>query len=289
MMKKFALLLSAATLALFAASCNDDKDHVTQTYSLQLLNLVSDDNANSPEAAVITPATYGVQLDFTDNAITISGSGVPLMNGASVSFGTPAMKYQAAQGSFKFNLASIPNNTEVSNISGRLAQVASVPNGNSGSIEYGVPMNLVMAYTTPGYTVRTFPADAVYQGTTYISKGQEMNDPVTSTAYRVVINQKEMTATMYIYGAKFDPKMPEMNLVLEGLKVSANSVASYMIKGENIVPKSIPENTPYDRFVFQNITFSTVNADLTGANIEFDIPAVNGHGSFSGYYTLSNN
>ena len=142
--------------------------------------------------------------------------------------------------------------------------------------------------------VRTFPADAVYTGytTTTITKEGDADNHQFSTdkpMYRVIIDASKMTASLYIYNAKFSDAaaMPELNLRIDGLKVQPTNLG-YEIVGTDVIPCTMAEGTPYPSFTFATFRMSNVSDDLTSAKIEFSIPTMRGTyaASFQGKYLI---
>ncbi len=293
------VIASMAVAALLAGtSCDNDKgNNMEQTFGVQMLNLVTDMNVNGSENSEIAETTYRIHIDYTDTKIGVAGVDVPVGN-EEITFTVPDTRYSFDKFMFHASALSAPTNGggEIKGFDVRLTQAFNTPpvTAPHGSPAFKTTMAMMAYYTYGHYMVRTFPDDAVYTGytTTTISKEGDADNHQFSTdkpMYRFIIDATTMTASLYIYNAKFTdaPAAPELNLRLDGLKVQPTNLG-YEIVGTDVVPCTMAEGTPYPSFTFASFRMSNISNDLTSAKVEFSIPTARGTyaASFQGKYLI---
>ncbi|MCH5237202.1 MAG: hypothetical protein J1E95_05315 [Muribaculaceae bacterium] len=154
-----------------------------------------------------------------------------------------------------------------------------------------VPETLIAKYKIGDeYLVRTFNIDLCYYGntmSTYPSADGMLTNSNKDINYRVVLDIENKKANLIIYNAKFsgsDREPVKTAILVEGLDLKFDS-NGYTITGENIVPKIVEGNntTPYDSYVFNNLTITTVTEDLSTINVKFLCAGIYS-GDFTGSY-----
>lgn len=293
------VLASMAVAALLAGtSCDNEKgNNMEQTFGVQMLNLVTDMNVNGADGGAIAETTYRIHIDYTDTKMGVAGVDVPVGN-EKITFTVPDTRYSFDNFMFHTSALTAPtaDGGEIKGFDVRLTQAFNTPPATAplGSPAFKTTMAMMAYYTYCHYMVRTFPADAVYTGytTTTITKEGDADNHQFSTdkpMYRVIIDASKMTASLYIYNAKFSDAaaMPELNLRIDGLKVQPTNLG-YEIVGTDVIPCTMAEGTPYPSFTFATFRMSNVSDDLTSAKIEFSIPTMRGTyaASFQGKYLI---
>ncbi len=275
------VLASMALAALLAGtSCDNDKgNNMEQTFGVQMLNLVTDMNVNGASGSEISETTYRIHIDYTDTKMGVSGVDVPVGN-EEITFTVPDTRYSFDNFMFHASALTAPtaDGGEIKGFDVRLTQAFNQPpvTATHGSPAFKTTMAMMMYYTYGHYMVRTFPADAVYTGytTTTITKDgtTTTSSPLSGPMYRFIIDASTMTASLYIYNAKFSDSAaaPELNLRIDGLKVRPTNLG-YEITGSDVVPCTMAEGTPYPSFTFATFRMSNLSDDLTSAKIEFSI------------------
>ena len=185
---------------------------------------------------------------------------------------------------------------EIKGFDVRLTQAFNTPpvTAPHGSPAFKTTMAMMAYYTYGHYMVRTFPADAVYTGyttTTISQEGDAETQKFTTDKpmYRFIIDGSAMTASLFIYNAKFSDAAaaPELNLRIDGLKVRPTNLG-YEIAGTDVVPCTMAEGTPYPAYTFATFRMTSTSDDLTAAKVEFSIPTARGTyaASFQGKYLI---
>lgn len=287
-MKKSTLFVAAAAMLAFA-SCSDTSGKLEESFGCPMLNLIVDRNDDG-QAPVIKPLTYAYHINYTDAVMDIT---VPncILGDNSISFAIENATYKFGNLSFNVDRTSVPvtgQTQPVSNFNSRLTSAINMPpSGVMGDMAYSVRYDAVVSFNWNNYTVRSFPAEAVYAGTTRTTASGSDDFATKTPTYRFTINPNDMTARLIIYNGKFsdNPKMPALNLRLDGLKVTPG-VNGYTITGTEIVPQTLAEGTPYPSFTFATLNFSTLSADLTSGKLEFSINSPFGElaATFTGSY-----
>ena len=283
-MKK-TLFTAAIAVTLLATSCSDKDSELTETFGLPLLNLVTGDGP-----AKIVGSNYAFTVNYTDQKLDCSTQ-LPLGDSKLV-LDLDDASYKFANYGFQTSVSSIPvegSATDITNFTCNLSNLQVEAPEVPGSIQFAKSTQGIIGYNYGDVKVRTFPIDAVYSGytTTTINGGSSFT--TDKPLYRLKIDPSKLTATLLIYYGKFsdNPRMPELNLRLEGLKVTANETG-YVIAGENIVPVTMGEGTPYPDFTFAEVSYETLGADLTTGKLTFRIPSKMGEfaASFQGSYLI---
>ena len=144
------------------------------------------------------------------------------------------------------------------------------------------------------YDVKTVNHQGLYFGrttTTYEKKdGSHGSFDSNSVIYQVQMTDPDKTSAKYsvvIYNAKFAEEQPNAlaEIKLEGMNMEWRR-GSYVLTGENIVPKvregdNTVDYTPYDRYTFDNITMTVTGNDLETARVDYSV-AGKYKGSFTG-------
>ncbi len=276
------VLASMAVAALLAGtSCDNDKgNNMEQTFGVQMLNLVTDMNVNGASGSEIAETTYRIHIDYTDTKIGVGGVDVPVGN-EEITFSVSDTRYNFDNFMFHASALTAPTSGggEIKGFDVRLTQAFNQPpvTATHGSPAFKTTMAMMAYYTYGHYMVRTFPADAVYTGyttATLTKEGDADNHEYTTDKpmYRVIINASTMTASLFIYNARFSDSAaaPDLNLRIDGLKVRPTNLG-YEVVGTDVVPCTMAEGTPYPSFTFATFRMSNLSDDLTTAKIEFSI------------------
>ena len=279
----------AAAAMLAFASCSDTSGKLEESFGCPMLNLIVD-NSTDGDAPVIKPLTYAYHINYTDAVMDIT---VPpcALGENSISFAIENATYKFGNLSFNVDRGSVPvtgQTQPVTNFNSRLTSAINMPpSGVMGDLAYSVRYDAVISFVWGNYTVRSFPSEAVYAGTTRTTAPGSDDYTTKTPTYRFTINPNDMTARLIIYNAKFsdNPKMPALNLRLDGLKVTPGT-NGYTITGTDVVPQTLAEGTPYPSFTFATINFATLSTDLTSGKLEFNINSPFGEltASFTGSY-----
>ena len=293
------VLASIAVAALLAGtSCDNDKgNNMEQTFGVQMLNLVTDMDVNGAENSKIAETTYRIHIDYTDTKMGVAGVDVPVAN-EEISFSVPDTRYKFDNFAYHMSALTAPTTDggEIKGFDVRLTQAFNTPpvTAPHGSPAFKTTMAMMAYYTYGHYMVRTFPADAVYTGyttTTISQEGDAETQKFTTDKpmYRFIIDGSAMTASLFIYNAKFSDAAaaPELNLRIDGLKVRPTNLG-YEIAGTDVVPCTMADGTPYPAYTFATFRMTSTSDDLTAAKVEFSIPTARGTyaASFQGKYLI---
>lgn len=285
-MKFTKLIFASLALAAITASCDDSKENSMEiTVGVPMMNVVTTKGADTK----IVYSNYNVNINYTDQYI-ITILPETDFGQQKVSFVTPTLPYTFRSNSYWFNLSGAFNTNagvQISNLGGFVTEAINRPPVlSTGSAQFNSTLAFNAHYKIGSdIFVQTFPKDAVYTGNT---TGSDSNNKFTSdkTSYRVVINPSKLDATLYIYNAKFNEQMPELNIILTGLKV-VPEMGTYKVKGEHITPSTF-DGTEYPHFKFDSFELTPMSTDLTSVRIQFEV-AGRFSGSFMGSYLIGNN
>ena len=220
------------------------------------------------------------KLSFVYNALPLSS------NGTGTTFwsesNTPVTASNGQQvTNFKFELNPginlPPVNLPDANLSEDIA-------GNKPKVSLGFALPVAYTYQGPSlmftkmsyeigreYLVRTFWEDNVFSGTTNttVNRNAAMGYQSDKPAYRVKLDMKKKKATVVLYNAKFNERMPEMNLILLDLDVNYTN-SGIVVTGSNVVPRVMEGMYlgPNPSFPFTTFKFE-IYGDLTVGRCEF--------------------
>lgn len=284
-MKKSLILAAFAATLLATTSCSDDENKLTQSFGVAVLNHVTGDG--EPK---IIPSNYAFSINYTDQKMDIANT-LPLAS-SQIKFTLEDASYKFTNFAYQVSVTSIPvtgSTTEVTGFLSRLSTLQVAAPEVPGSIQFLSTPAAIIGYSYGDVKVRTFPIDGVYTGNTTTTVNGASPFTTDKPLYRFKIDPSKLTATLLIYYGKFsdNPRMPELNLVLEGLKVEADE-NGYTISGENVVPVTMGEGTPYPAFTFAEVKYETLGADLTTGRLSFRIPSQMGEfaATFQGSYLI---
>lgn len=276
-MKKF-LIISATALAILATSCSHDTPN-SNSWGFRSLNIVAPADGSQ---AYATSAGYQFTFNLDDSKMKVAVTDM-VIGGKNVSFISPEQNYKYYQflngevyTSDINNFTSTSNgNYTISDMSLRAYTNFGYPSSAFPGIvsSPSIPGVVSMKYTIDGVAdITTFAADSFYNGTTTSNTGAVMTLPQYRLVFTEDANGLTGKATMIIYNAQFDPKMPAIamfalqNLDVEytkdGFKVSGKDLGStYWSAAEGQM-----ENPA---FAFDSFKMETTPGNTSEARIEF--------------------
>lgn len=293
-MKKITIL-SFATLMLGAVSCNDsgNGDERTLNFNVPCINIVTMLNDNS---TVASNGIYTFDLNISKMTGTVSATGL-IVDNTAMDFTTNEATYKSSGYNvfFENTSATVNGNSSYSITNGTFLATPAFwyPQdfiGNPPS-----PYMVVASFNIGNlYSVKTYPTDAVYMGTTktsYTMQGMQQNAENKNIFYQVKINPTEKKANLAMYNAKFSdsPNEPTKTAIyVKNLDVEF-SPSGITITGENVIPDVLEgsSTTPNERYVFNTISFKTTNEKLNECQISYEVAGMY-FGEFTGNYIMNN-
>lgn len=297
--KSIPMLGMALIAGCFFTSCLKGEENAvdTKTFQTPTLNLITPKAAG--EVSTVTSSTYSLQVDRINNTLTVACADLKL-NALDFKFTTQPAKftgYTNGQG-FEYYTANYPSMPSQGNVgvidnmnlwygnSCYYDNSVEVPGYPTGNLPFAA---LVLGFTCDDYEVHTFPSQCWFTGTTntnYADKdGTQVFYENKNISYRIMINAAKNKADVVIYKGKFADKAPEIPAMLLRDMDIEYGLGTYSIVGVNVIPEVVGDGglTPYQMFMFNSFKLTTLDMELTSANIEFDV-AGKYHGSFMGSY-----
>ncbi len=292
MMKKF-LIFPAAALAIIATSCSSDTPN-SSSWGFKSLNIIAPEDGSQ---AYATSGSYQFTFNFDDAKMKVSVSDLKI-GGNNVSFMSPEFSYKYFQflngevytsDMSDFNSVS-GGNYQISDLSLRAYTNFGYPSAAFPGIvsSPSIPGVVSMKYKIDGIAdVTTFAADSFYSGTTTSNTGAVMTLP----QYRLVFNEDANgltgKATMIIYNAQFDPKMPAIAMfALRNLDVEYTK-DGFMVSGTDLGStywSDAEGEMENPAFSFDSFKMQTTPGNTSEARIEFVV----GGGRFSASALVTN-
>lgn len=292
-MKKI-VLFSIATLVMTAvSSCDSGNDEErTLSFNIPCINIVTSFNDNSTTAS---NGAYAFDLNISQMTGTIIGSGLIIDNNA-MDFTSNESTYKSSgvNAYFENISATVTGNSSYSITNGSFLATPAFwyPQQFIGNPQSAY---VVVANYNIGnlYSVKTYPKDAVYNGTTntsYTIQGLEQSAQNENIFYQVLINPTDKLANIVIYNAKFSdsPNEPtKAAIYVKNLPV-VFSESGITISGENVIPEvqDGSTTTPNETYVFNTINFKTTDSKMTKCEIIFEVAGMY-YGSFTGSYIVT--
>lgn len=296
-MKKI-LLFGSLALSMGLASCEKGGES-TSTESYGAYNLIT--NLDTNESFVST-ATYTFAFNWSLSTGAVTSDNIVINNSNWTLSTTETPLYVAGNEVIMYPTGSVSGSSNLTLNSPEFIIAPTVPFGYGGVYYNDIT---VPGYTTPSpnrsylvanyklaneYRVCTFIPDAFFYGTTrstYPSSGGTQSFSTDDISYRIVMNLKDMKASLIIYNAKFsdNPNEPTKTAIIaEGLDLEFVN-GGYTITGEDIIPLTVEGNqtTPMDRYIFNKIAITNTSYNLATANISFTVAGIY-TGEFSGSY-----
>lgn len=294
-------LIAFVTAGVMLSGCSLDDQKITSTVNVTLNNLVISEK--DPSQVDVQPdVTYTVNYDQTAGTAQVVAAGLTIGN-AKTGISTDIMPYS--------QLVNTAGYVNIFSGSGKTTDAAATPvldfSGVETTLFYYYPTavpgvvgvtaidrRLLLTYNVgDDYTVRTFPSDIYFGGTTstrYSMMGQsktfESKDPI----FRVVFSANLKKATVVIYNARFAEEMPALEaVVLQDLDVTYDATG-YKISGSDVVAGQ-PEAgglTPYESKPFKSFLLYTKGKYLVQAQCDYTVHDtrmnIDFYGSFTGQY-----
>lgn len=290
-----------AVIGIVMTSClgDDEKNDITNYVTYETANLVIPaDGKEQPFA--LSDVEYRYDFNYTHNTITVKTDELQLSVQKELAFETEPVSYfygVYAEGQlWKFNVVqadskvngTVDSDYAVKDLSCTLTTAYYAPQELWDQQAQPLGTAVLMKYNVGDkYTVKTFPVLAYYSGkttTSYKDKNdQEVGFSTTMPLYRIEIDVDDKKADVQFYNAKFAETMPmSITFTLEDLDVEFTN-RGYYIKGENVVP--MMDETPMERYVFNDFTLSCVDENLSTINVEYNVAGMY-KGNFSGSYIV---
>lgn len=295
-MKKIYLFLLAG-IAL--TSCSKSDSSYTQSSSYTTTNLVTSIETGESFAQ---SAYYNFFFNVGEGISQASVSNLSINNSSYsfTTFDTNYTTYYVTGGSGFMTLIKSPEATVTAGSHSYPLESSDITISTLNYWNISLPGASGPVYSTPAvlwqynignlYNVKTFAADAVYQGNTETSYPNASGGTDTfkseTMTYRFRIDLEENKADMIIYKARFAESMPiELaSIVVEGLDVEWKE-GTYAITGTDLIPVIYEGTTPtpYPNYVFNSVYFEPTNSTLTQGKLTYKV-AGRFNGSFEGSY-----
>lgn len=290
-MKKIAILsLAAALVALTACTKESDPPTLSKTVT-SAVHVVSADGSS------VTASMAAFNFTIAPDYLSFKCSGLSL-GSTTADFDTDKMPMEYAQYpsgiNYAFDYGKSVSGTTASGLGGNIVGSFYLYTGTAKNIinlSRGHDL-LVLRGEVNGCKINAFPTDCFYKGLTTTRVNGDASAQGFQTEdilYGVSINLATKKATVVMYDAQLNPKMPKLNIVLEGLDFILTSTG-YRISGTDIVPGVIEggSTTPNPGYKFDSFEFATrpndqiTKSDFTAATIDFTVRGGMFTGQFSG-------
>jgi len=292
-----ALVCGAAALAM--TSCQKDTVN-SDKVNAYIYNYIT--AANGQGEAKVSLCTYSFDFNWDQHVVSATTDIVDLGNSQKLAFAFPSLPFKSNGSTTVFwgsatNPVAASNGQQISNFEFELnpginlppvslpdANLPEDPEGKKVTLGFALPaaftwQGAVLMYTKLSYqigndyNVRTFWEDNVFTGetNTTVNKDASTGFQNTKPAYRIKIDMATKKATAVLYNAKFNEKMPEMNLILINLNVAFNN-SGITVTGDNVIPRVLEgvSLTEVPTFPFTKFKFD-IYGDMTMGKCEFTV------------------
>lgn len=251
-------LIGAASLVMMS-SCNDDDTENRTTFMLPSFALVTDMQSNTSvyDATIKTD----ISIETFGSTADISVSGLNVEPGKELSFNTGDISMSLnKEGAYTATASGISASSSV--IEGlRFMLYQRVSLGNITGIDYLVNTTFTVDNR---WKVRIVDNNCRFYGYSVIrTVGTEGTYRTAEPHYLVRFDPEKGTADLYVYSARFDPKMPQaFDMVFPDIPFSMVQ-NGYSLHADELVPRI--GDVPYERYKITdlNVTGSFVDNSLT--------------------------
>lgn len=281
----------ALSMGLTSCNLNTDEDNNYFTGNYSVVNLISPEDG-APFASkgdyLFTYYTYSENLSITTKNLNLGYN--------TLNFVTAQLPYSLSivgpQSGFVFSGSGSANGASVSNLSGYTSSYVNLPPESLTDYPFYVYSPLVMKYTVNhDYTVRTFLADAIYNGNTSVTT-QATGDvyKFDNALYRVIFHEDFKKADVIIINAKFAENMPgAITCLIKDLDVTFNKNGYSIDAPGKVIPYNYESNgwTSMDTRPFTSFHLNTSSDDLTNITVNYTVQMgpMNFICDFNGIYT----
>ncbi|MDE6266250.1 MAG: hypothetical protein K2M07_02740 [Muribaculaceae bacterium] len=266
---RIAKLFLTAVILLGLTSCLGDSDNeqIEKERIYQIFNVVEDTQKGTTE--IVTGVAYQMEVNFTNMTMNLSISGLQVSQSA------PAYNLEIQNVNFQINKQGeiVVNVPSVSNGAVTVSDFKFKKRMRSMGME-GIPVYDITYIVNGSYNVRSVQMSTFYFGQTETTIiGTESLFKTDETFYCVTFDPTvrkdgKPQARLFMYNAKFAPKMPEMNLMLlelyadftvDGFTIKADEASVYTGTVQN--PKEEPDYAVTD--------FDMIGKFSTGVEFEY--------------------
>lgn len=270
LMKTSSIVCAIGVISLSLTSCNLDDPENVNTYTFEVLNLITSENSETQP--LLTTGKYTFRLDGNKNLMRVETSDL-LYNNVNHSFTTKDFRYspqgfmtEFQTGSYiSFNAGSdnvSDGSTTVTNLKGALNSTCYPPGQLQSTpvFSYNIGNDL---------KVRTLAYNSFFIGETTLKQTGSPEVTTSDGIYQLVINNSEMTATLAISALPLRNLDSKVLIVLKNLPI-ALSDTGYAIEKDEVTAEV--SNNPGDHsWIFKDVSIRTTDESLTRTQIKLTL------------------
>ena len=262
-MKLLSPIILSLFLALFLISCEgENTEKFNEKFTLKQTNKITDSNNL---ASYIFSGEYIYDIDYVKSKMNITAKNVRFNPNTQISatFDLKNIKFTYSDNGINFSATDIIPEMEgdkmeqysISKLSGRII-TKELSTENIPLLKMELMGSVITAYPAP----MTFDNNC----STIVIKGTDDTHPYVQnkSSFQIKINEEKSTADIYIYNARFNNDMTEMNMIFKNIEIKSTK-DGFSFQKDSLTPNIIDYSevqTPIDNYLITNVD-GIINGD----------------------------